>query len=120
MRPFTLSLRAPRVHVSLEPGVSVHVRSLQTDGAGVSPSLVVVRLRLARALGRAFRVDLADLLEGTGQRVQVSGGLVPSLPQAEDDPGRAALLREIRQVPEEGNENTTSQTIFFFYLHHIF
>lgn len=75
--------------------------SFHTDRVHASPSLIVVRLRLARALSQAFRVDLADLLEGAGQRVQVSGSLVPSLPQAEDDPRWAALLSEIRQVPED-------------------
>lgn len=86
--------------------MSTRVTSVQNDSVRVSPSLIVVRLRLARTLGRAFRVDLADLLERTGQGVQVSRGLVPSLPQAEDDPGRAALLSEIRQVPEEGDKMT--------------
>lgn len=56
-------------------------------------------------------MDLADLLKGTSQRVQVSGGLVPSLPQVKDDPGWAALLSEIRQVPDEGNKLTTDVNV---------
>lgn len=49
---------------------------------------------------------LADLLEGAGKRVQVSRGLMASLPQAQDDPGRAALLSEIGQVSNEGDKRT--------------
>lgn len=99
MSPLTPPSRSPRVgplspfFPPSEPDASA--RHELADCVRVSPSLIVVRLRLARALGQAFRVDLADLLEGAGQRVQVPGSLVPSLPQTEDDPGRTALISEI-------------------------
>lgn len=51
-------------------------------------------------------MDLADLLEGAGERVKVSSVLVASLPQAEDDRRRTLLLREVAQVSEE--EHTKS------------
>lgn len=67
-----------------------------------------VGLGLVPLLRGAFRVDPADLLEGAGERVQVSGVLVASLPQAQDDRRRTLLLRKVAQV--SGEEHTRSRS----------
>lgn len=62
---------------------------------GVPLGLLAVALRCPSGL------DLADLLQGAGQRVQVVGGvMVASLPQAEDERRGTRLHGEVAQVPE--------------------
>lgn len=60
---------------------------------------------IAPVLEGASGVDLADLLQGAGERVQVVGVLMASLPQAEDDGRRTPLLRKVAQVPERSTES---------------
>lgn len=45
-------------------------------------------------------MDLADFLQGGGERLEVGGVLMASLPQAQDDGRRTPLLRKVAQVPE--------------------
>lgn len=61
--------------------------------------LLIGQRGLAAVLGGSSGVDLADLLQGAGEGVEVDGVLMASLPQAEDDSRRARLLRKVAQVP---------------------
>lgn len=61
--------------------------------------LLIGQRGLAAVLGGASGVDLADLVQGAGEGVEVGGVLMASLPQAEDDGRRARLLRKVAQVP---------------------
>lgn len=63
-----------------------------------------VRLGIAPVLGGASGVDLAYFFEGTGERVEVSGVLMTSLPQAEDHCRRTPLLGKVAQVSEKHTE----------------
>lgn len=51
-------------------------------------------------------VDLADLLQSAGQRVQVPCVLVLGLPQAEDHRRWALLTRKVTQVPRGRGEGS--------------
>lgn len=105
--------------------LELHLQLLTTTNFSVSAvwcrrCLAVVllcQLLLLHATGRATLgvssgLDLADLLQGAGQRVEVVGGVevvgrveVASLPQAKDERRGTRLLGKVAQVPE-GEEPT--------------
>lgn len=68
-------------------------------------------LGLAPVLGGASGVDLADLFQGAGERVEVGGVLMASLPQAEDGGRRTPLLRKVAQVPGRSTEGRSADQL---------